>query len=146
MNHEDYPMLMDGIKLTSTSELREESGEIYVCSTVYDISGRALATPKDGATIAKITAVRPFILPQNLPGSIATCDVAPASNVSYSIRKNGVQIGTMDFLAGQTTGTFNLGLDITFEQGDKFRVVTPATADPNHNIITFTIVSHLTRS
>lgn len=58
--------------------------------------------------------------PANFAGSYAIAKIAPSADCVLSIRKNGVEVGTITFLAGQTIGTFASvgGAAVAFVPGD----------------------------
>lgn len=69
-------------------------------------------------------------LPTGLVGSRATCDVAPTGSVSVAIKKNGSSIGSIDFAANATAGTFTFSSDVIFTSGgDQLTLVAPSTPD-----------------
>lgn len=69
-------------------------------------------------------------LPTGLVGSKATCDVAPTGSISVAIKKNGVSVGSIDFAANTTTGTFTFSSDVLFTSGgDQLTLVAPSSPD-----------------
>jgi len=70
----------------------------------YDLSGSTLQTPSDGSTIMRMTAVRAFLLPQNLAGSAIDAQTGPSSaagsplsTLAVDLRVNGVSQGIFLF-------------------------------------------------
>lgn len=59
-------------------------------------------------TIFKYCAGTEFTIPQNAPGSGATLDVAASAPITYTIRRNGSNVGTIAFGAGQTDGVVSV--------------------------------------
>lgn len=72
-------------------------------------------------------------------GSLAEAGSAPTAAIqTYSIRKNGVEVGTITYAIGSTTGVFTLASEVTFAAGDNLTVV-PTTVDDDFTTATFTI-------
>ena len=128
-------MLVDGVTVASGSKIENESGSGY--AGVYDIAGSTMSKPADGAVLFKFLAPRNFRLPAGLSGSVAQSTTAPNGAVSYAIKKNGTQIGSMDYATGSNSGTFTFSSDVDFAVGDTFSVEAPGTADDSHNGLLF---------
>lgn len=62
------------------------------------------------------------------PASVADAAIAGAGISVFRIRKNGVQVGTVTFAAGATTGTIAFS-DSTFPAGSLFELWPPSTID-----------------
>lgn len=107
-------------------------------SIVYDVGGSTLQQPADGDVLSRFIAVRDFRMPAGLTGSVASSEVATTSAASYPIKKNGTSIGTIDYAAGQTAGTFTFAAQVDFTSGDKLTVEAPATADSTHDGLVWT--------
>jgi len=89
-------------------------------------------TYSNSQELTRITPSRNVTLPVNLTASVATCDVAPAVNVTVTINKNGASVGTVNFAAGSTTGTFTFASSVSLNgTGDVITLVAPSTADVN---------------
>ncbi len=101
----------------------------------YDIAFFFPGTPGlgvvDGAAIFAFRASgrTPFYLPAGLPDSSAGLAVAPAAALSFAIYQDATQIGTLDFAAGSTAGTFTFGEAVQFNAGNTLRVMRPAALD-----------------
>jgi len=119
----------------------------------YDLAGSTLQTPTAGSTIMRITAIRAFLLPQNLVGSAIDAQTGPSSpagspisNLAVDIRVNGISQGIFSFTgvvgspipalsslmsaADSITGTLASG-DVSVAVGDIVEMVlnTVASAD-----------------
>lgn len=70
-----------------------------------------------------------FVLQATLPDAQGRLTVAPTSNFDGSIHRNGVEIGTFQILAGQTTATFTFADDVIFQIGDILSIPRVATID-----------------
>lgn len=66
--------------------------------------------------------------PLNFAGSFSKAGIAATATAVWSIRKNGVQVGTITYAAAGTTGTF-AGAAVSFIAGDIFSVVAPSPRD-----------------
>lgn len=55
------------------------------------------------------------------------CTVSPDAATNFDIRKNGVQVGTIQILAAATTGTFTVSSDVSFAIGDRLSIVVTTT-------------------
>jgi len=107
-------------------------------SALYDISGATLSQPTDGAVLQRFIAVRDFKLPINLTGSVASSETATTGATSYPIKKNGSSIGSIDYGAAATAGTFTFAAEVSFTSGDLLTVEAPATADATHDGLVWT--------
>lgn len=105
-------------------------------SVLYDISGSTFQVPANGDVIQRFIAVRDFRMPTNLTGSQASSTVAPTGTPAYPIKKNGVQVGTIDY--STVAGTFTFSADVDFTSGDVLTVEAPATADATHDGMVWT--------
>lgn len=109
-------------------ELKEEILAIIVANQVYDQSGFYIGQPEASRLLFPIRVVTPFLLPANCAGSIAFVGVAPFTTATFSIKKNGFQIGTFTFPAGVSSATF-ASVETTFVAGDELQVYAPAVKD-----------------
>ena len=84
-------------------------------------------------------AVRAFSLPQALVGSQAALLAAATDDLSFPIRLNGTDIGSIDFAAYDTSGTFTFLTEQVLEIGNLFTVHRPAAIDPTAEnlVVTF---------
>lgn len=82
-----------------------------------------------GSTLIRHVVSQAFVLPVALNGSQASAATAAAAASTLSVRKNGTQIGTINFAAGASVGTFTLVAAIAFAAGDVLSVIAPSPAD-----------------
>lgn len=80
-------------------------------------------------TLLKALVPMAVTLPLNLAQSYAKCDVAPTAAVVCPITQNGTSIGSVNFAAGATSGTFTFATQISVLPGDVIIVAAPSTAD-----------------
>ena len=112
-------------------------------SIPYDIAGAILGQPAASATVFRFICVRAFTLPANLVGSLSTTGVNSTGSVIMSLRKNGVQFGTLTFAAGQANGVFASSGAASFAVGDVITVVAPSSQDTTFADCQFTMVASL---
>lgn len=137
-------MLMDTMKfLNSAGEALHVDSSKYVGSALYDIAGSTISQPTDGAVLMRFSVNRPFTLPSGLTDSKAESTVAATGSASYPIKKNGVQVGTIDWAAAATDATFTFSSAESFVVGDILTVEAPATADAAHDGISWTFAATL---
>ncbi|WP_233343627.1 hypothetical protein [Burkholderia cepacia] len=76
---------------------------------------------------------QPLTLPAGLAGSYAYCDTAPTGSVSCTINRisggTTTAIGSINFAAGSTTGTFTFSSAVTTTAGDTIQVTAPSSVD-----------------
>ena len=95
----------------------------------YDIAGYLPGIPTAGQTLFRVEIVRAITLPSGLTGSRAVCQTAPTAAVTLPIKQNGTSIGSINFAAAATTGTFTFASSTILNVGDVFELDAPATAD-----------------
>lgn len=74
-------------------------------------------------------AIQPFIAAINFAGSRCVLLTAPAANISFPLMKNNSVIGSINFLLGQTTGTFSVSVQQSFSPGDTLIIMGPNVSD-----------------
>lgn len=95
----------------------------------YDVGGSYAGQPASGAVILRYPFPRAVRFSSGLPNSKGVAGTTSVAAVSFSIRKNGVQFGTMDFAVGATTATFTAASNTDFAAGDVLTVAAPSPAD-----------------
>ncbi|WP_113155958.1 DUF2793 domain-containing protein [Nitratireductor sp. OM-1] len=105
-------------------------------ATEFDISVFVTGTPDVEVSAFSYIAAREYVLPTGLIGSFAHADQAPDAQVTFSIQKNGVEIGLLVFAYGENQGSFTFLADVTFAPGDRLTLVAPITVQ---NIADITI-------
>lgn len=76
-------------------------------------------------TFLRFGVVRDFVLPVGLTGSQFSVDDAPTQPVTLTLRKNGVDIGTITWAASQKEGTAAFTAAVTFTQDDDLELYAP---------------------
>lgn len=108
----------------------------------YDVGLSIAGKPEANKTVAMAMLVRPTILPKDFAGSKAACDIAATAAVSFPIKLNGTQIGSINFAAGATVGTFTFvpTASLLMVAGDKLTISSPATADATLSYVAATLM------
>lgn len=101
------------------------SGGIGGIATEFDISLFVPGAPEADEIVAAYLASRDFRLSAGLEGSFAHADTAPLGSVSFTIRRNGVAIGTLAFGFGDNSGVLTLATDVDFLAGDRLTITSP---------------------
>jgi hypothetical protein len=86
--------------------------------------------------------VRAVVLPTGLVGSEAVLQIAPSADLSFQLRKNAAAIGSVDFAAGATVGTFTFTGDVSCGIGDIVRLIRPTGIDTAARELSVTILAN----
>lgn len=97
--------------------------------TPYDMLMYCPGVPSNSLDMARLVIPRAMTLPASLTGSYASADVAATGSTTLTLSKNGSSIGTVNFAASATTGTFTFSSAVTFAAGDILKLVNQSTAD-----------------
>jgi len=111
--------------------IKEQIDELITkinATLAYDQAGYYVGKPDAGLKLFSVIAIRQFILPADCVGSQAKVAIAPHASATFSIKKNGFQIGTFTFGAGVTNATFVCDETI-FEVGDVLEIYSPTIKD-----------------
>ncbi len=73
--------------------------------------------------IGRFEAVFAGQFQQNFTGCKASCDVAPTSNFTASIKQNGTTVGTITIGSGTTAGSFSSSAAVNIAVGDIIEVI-----------------------
>jgi hypothetical protein len=79
--------------------------------------------------LVRLPFTRPVVFKSTLPASQGVAGTAPTGTFDFTLRKNGVSIGTASFAAAATTATFSFASNIIFAPGDYLSVDSQATPD-----------------
>lgn len=93
----------------------------------YDIILYAQGLMDNNESLFRMYASRDFSLPISLTGSQCHCRVAPNAPTALALKKNGADIGSVNFTT--TTGTFTFTAEVSFTEGDLLSLHAPASAD-----------------
>lgn len=76
----------------------------------------------------------------NFPGNQGGCTIAPTGSVTFIIKKNGSNVGTMNIAGGATVATWTLGTPLSFSAGDHFQFYAPASVNATLSGPSYTFV------
>jgi hypothetical protein len=110
------------------SYVRKDAGWV-AAYTGYDVPVFIPDKPTASMLCARIAAVRAFSLPSGLTGSVASAGVAATGSTTFDIQKNTSSVGSLNFAAAATTGTFTFASLTSWAAGDVLRIIAPATPD-----------------
>jgi hypothetical protein len=113
------------------------SGKASVATTV---SGSYAGPTTANLVVQRYVFAGTVMFPAGLTGSQGTAGVAATATTTYSIKKNGTNVGTMVFAAGATTASFTMPSATTFMAGDILTVVAPASPDATLANLAWTFV------
>jgi hypothetical protein len=102
-------------------------------SAPVDVISYYPGVPTASAVLLSATSAQPWTFPASLTGSYAHCDTAPTAAVTCNIVKissgTSTTIGSVNFAASATTGTFTFTSAVTTLAGDRIRVIAPSSPD-----------------
>jgi len=101
----------------------------FSTSAPYDLAAYYEGVPGDAQVLFKFEIIRDCYLLSGLPISRVTAGVAATGAVSLDIKKNGSNIGTIDFAAAGTVATFTFATSTNFNAADDIEIVNAGTAD-----------------
>jgi len=112
-------------------------------SKIYDLASGTVGKPGAGATILRFVAPRAFTLPVGLTGSFCKANAAATALSSFTIKKNGSSIGTVNFAAASATATFTFASATSFAPGDVLSLDAPGSADSTLSDLYYTLSATL---
>jgi len=95
----------------------------------YDIGGSFVGKPSAGNVIMRFPMPRAVRFLSGMGLSKGVAATAPTADVSFSIRKNGIEFATMNFAASGTSATFTCASTTDFAAGEILALVASATPD-----------------
>lgn len=113
--------------------------DTYIYDLGFMAPGRPGAGISSGGAVFGHEITRAVLLPQNLPGSVASLAVDPAADLSFLIKVDGVQKGTLDFGAGETEGTFTWAADVNLAVRDRVTIHLDGSVDSDATELMVTI-------
>ena len=96
---------------------------------IHDFAGFFVGKPGAGAVMFSYAVTRACQLPAGLTNSVYKAGTAATGSATFSIKKNGSEIGTLNFAASATTATFTMASATSFANGDVLDVVAPGSQD-----------------
>lgn len=98
----------------------------------YDIAMSVPYAPDNDEVLLNLVMTTDVRLGINAGGSTSYVRIpAFGANAVFSIQRNGVQVGTLTFLPGSTTGVFSVPTEVVFAVGDRLDIVAPALVPLN---------------
>ena len=104
----------------------------------YDVPMFYPGVPGASALVARLKAVRSVTFPSGLTASQADARVAATGSTTFTLKKNGVSVGTILWSAAGTSGAFTSS-GFSLAAGDVLTVEGPATADATLADISITL-------
>lgn len=106
----------------------------------YDVAVGLSGKPGASALVLIFTAVRAVSFAGNFAGSSGTVGVNPTATATYTVSKNGSNIGTVAVSTGGTvTFTTTAGAAQSLAAGDRLTVTAPASQDATLSNVAFTL-------
>lgn len=99
--------------------------------------------PAANTTVAKYVCTRSVRLLTTYAGG-AHADVAPSGPITLVLRRNGTQIGTVAWAAGQNVAAVTVAAGVDLVAGDVLSLTTPAAADAALAGVAVTVAGVLT--
>jgi len=93
----------------------------------YHISSYIPQITAGNQELAAFILPLPMTLGDGAAGCLAKVSVASPNNIVLSLRRNGVEIGTLEFEQGEEDGVFEVDGDVEFDEHDELSVVSPNT-------------------
>lgn len=133
-----------GSKKMTVQEFIQSAGDL-LDKWIYVLGGIMMETQPANAIIAIGVPTENCVIPSSGNRSAGKALTAATNNTTFSLRKNGVEFGTMGILAGGTVPTFTIGSDTSFTGGtDYLTVHNPASPDPTLALFGFSIFGRRT--
>lgn len=108
---------------------------------LYDIGLFIPGQPAASAMVFQFVVSRAISFPVNLAGSLAKAGTAATSAAAFTLRRNGANIGTIDFAAGSATATFTLAGGAAFAAGDVLEILAPSPQDATLADVSITLIA-----
>jgi len=107
----------------------------------YDFMGQYLGDIlNSNALLLQGLTARYMVLKAGAPGSHVYAGVATAAQAVFTIKRNGVQIGTVTINAGHNKGAFSVAADIAFYNGDLLELYGPNPADASMQDVSWNLI------
>lgn len=107
---------------------------------LYDMGVFIAGQPVGSARVFQYVFPRSVSFPPGLTASRGRSGTGAGAAASFMLRRNGSNIGSMDFAAGASVATFTLPAGIGFGPGDVLEVLAPAPPDATLADISLTLV------
>lgn len=102
-------------------------------------------SPESGELLLQYLCPESMTLPQDLIGSLAYSNSAPNADVEFSLYKNAVFIGSINFTPSPDNITVSFPHAVSFVSGDILTLYAPenSSADSHMTNISFTLIAYL---
>lgn len=128
-----------GQLLAKNSETDGDVHWIDATGTRLRIGAFVGGKPDSDEIVMSVLMVDDSSFPIAFAGSLAQADVAATASTTFTVEKNGVEVGSFTFAASATTATFSAPAATPLVVGDRVTVVAPTTADATLADISFTL-------
>lgn len=107
----------------------------------YDIGGMFAGSPDASEVLLRYPFPRAVTIPAGMANSRGVCVTPATSSATFSIRKNGTQVGTMVFGTGSPNNyaSFTMASDTAFAAGDVLTIIAPSSPDATLADLAFAI-------
>lgn len=106
----------------------------------YDIAVHIDGIPSSNQEVLRLVAVRDILFQDNFANSQATANIAATAETTFTIKVDGVSVGTIVFAASGTSGTFSTsGGELLVSTGEVLSIENQATPDATLSDISFTL-------
>ena len=110
----------------------------------YDVSVQVIpGAPADGGTILRHPFSRTVLFPASLTNSQAVAGTAATAESIFSVKKGGVEFGTITFAISGTVGTFVAASPTTFVATDVLTITAPSPQDATLADIGITLAGNI---
>jgi len=96
---------------------------------LYDLGLFIPGQPAATALVFQYVFPRGVSFPTSLTGSTGRAATGATSLASFALRKNGTNVGSVDFTAGQAVASFTLAGGASFAAGDVLELLAPTPQD-----------------
>jgi hypothetical protein len=104
------------------------------------VSGSFSGRPTANLVLQSYVFAAPATVPAGLPGSRGTAATAATASTTFSIQKNGANVGTVVFAPSDAAATFTMNTATLFNAGDVLTLVAPSAPDATLANLAWTIM------
>ncbi len=108
---------------------------------LYDIGLFIPGPPAASAMVFQFVVPRAINFPVDLVGSLAKAGTAATSAAACTLRRNGSNIGTVDFAGAASAATFTLAGGAAFAAGDVLEMLAPSLQDATLADVSITLMA-----
>jgi hypothetical protein len=108
---------------------------------LYDIALFIPGQPAASAMVFQFVVPRAISFPVDLVGSLAKAGTAATSAAAFTLRRNGSNIGSVDFAGGASAATFTLAGGGIFAAGDVLEILAPSPQDATLADVSITLMA-----